>query len=298
MKKLFSLLFLLCTLCVTAQAQIGGLTCACKPVVSVSVSNITFTSATVSWVPASGQSASCTYLIMVTDLTNSSGSFSTQTSGSFTYNITGLAPGHNYQVSVAINVSGTLGCVGLPVSASFTTPGSYCSSSSTTTGSFITMQYFWFDMNMSSTTNRIWPNGTVVAVPPGAPYVAMPNTVILHKNQTVSNAMGIYFQAHNTTIPPYTIFQNLWVDFDQNGVFDSFEKISSGSLVNSSSTPPALSGYGVSFTSTSFLSPAPIPNITANGLKARLTLSINQNVGPCSFFGEGQVVDFWVNVIP
>lgn len=295
MKKLFALLLFLCALGVTAQAQIGGTTCACKPVSSVSVSNITFTTAIVTWVPASGQGRSCTYIIMVSDLTNPSASFSTQTSGSFTYNITGLAPGHNYQVSVAINVSGTTGCVGLPVYASFTTPGSYCSSSSTTTGSFITMQYFWFDTNMPSSTNRFWPNG--ITSVPGSPYLALSNTIPLHKNQIVSNAMGIYFQAHSNTIPPYVIYQNLWVDFDQNGVFDSYENISSGSYTYASSTPPSSTAYGLSMSS-SFTPSAPIPNITVNGLKARLTLSVNQNVGPCTFFGEGQVIDFWVDVIP
>lgn len=290
MKRALCFILFLCSIGTLVHAQ-----CNCVPVSSVSVSSVTTNTATVTWTPAFGQTRSCIFVVSVQNLSAGTPAVQTQVSGSPTYNMTGLIPGDNYRVSVYINNT-TQGCNGAPVSAIFTTTGSYCSASSATSGNFITMQYLWLDEN---TSNKIWPNGVMTNVSPGPPYVSMPNILTLQKNQTVINAMGIYFQAHSNTIPPFTLYENLWIDFDRNGVFDTYEHVSSGSFVYASSSPPSSTGGGVDISGpTTFLPYMAIPNLTASGLKARFILSVNQDTGPCSSFGEGQVVDFRVSLVP
>ncbi|RQO30045.1 hypothetical protein DBR32_10660 [Taibaiella sp. KBW10] len=281
------------------SAQIGIVDCRCVPVSSVSISNITTTSATVTWVPTFNQSRNCIFVIDIQNLSNPSASVSLQVSGTTTYNMPNLAPGNNYKVSVYIN-NNTSGCVGRPVDASFTTLSStYCSSSSTTTHSYLTLQYLRLNNGyIGMSPSWITPNGSISAPSTGSPYVFIATPVNVPKNTVITNDFGIYYQAHTNTIPPYILYLNIWIDFDNNGVFDSYERVSSGSLTSSSSTPPNTMGGGVSYASAGQIQSIAIPNMTASNVRARMTLSVNQNVGPCSSFAEGQVVDFKINIIP
>ncbi len=291
MKKILTLMAVALTL--TTYGDDGRTSCQCGPVSSVNVTNTTTTSATVNWTLGTGQTASCTFVVSVDDLTAAVGVSMTQVSGSTAYNITGLTPGHNYKVGVYIsNIPGQ--CVGRPVSKNFTTLGGngYCASGSISTGNAFTLQYLWLDFGISG--NNLLPNGQVSAPSPGASYVPMPNIITLHKNQTVTNAMGIYYQPNSST-SGFTIYENLWIDYNQNGVFDATEKVMSGSITGSSWA--AYSSWGQDY-SAPITPNFTVPNFTANRLNARFILSLNQNVGPCDYFTEGQVIDFGVKIVP
>ncbi len=94
--------------------------------------------------------------------------------------------------------------------------------------------------------------------------------------------------------PGGTLYQKLWVDLNQDYIFDFNELLFSNSFT-------VAAGSGVpnpnplldcnSYDLPGFV----FPDIEGCGLRARYILTLDPNAGPCSTFQTGQVVDFTIN---
>ena len=94
-----------------------------------------------------------------------------------------------------------------------------------------------------------------------------------------------------------TIYERIWIDFDQNSSFDYYELVFSNSHYMSGGTGapnpnPLLDCGSWDFPGFTF------PDREACGLRARYIITTDPFVGPCSTFSTGQVVDFTINSMP
>lgn len=304
MKKILLICFIACfAIPMFGQKQ----TCNCVGVQSVTVSNITNNSATVSWNPSTGQASTCLFVVEVRNLTYAT-STSYQVIGT-AFNLTGLMSGCTYNVSVSIN--NVLNCIGPKVySNNFNTTGSsYCIPTSNNVFNKYFIQNFAFEQ--TSGINYIYPNPYVGSYyTEGNSYAYQSTeTQILKKNTYANNlfSWGIVCNGSNI-IPSTTIYLTIWIDYNNNHIFEASEKVNEGynSFTTGSAScgsVPSNQGYGIASVSPasmptlvqSFL----VPNITANNLRGRCIYSVDQPIsGPCMNLSNGQIIDFPVNIIP
>ncbi|MHA7058742.1 M14 family zinc carboxypeptidase [Aquimarina sp. M1] len=186
------------------------------------------------------------------------------TSASVNTTISGLNPNSEYTLRVvAKDAAGNSSLASDPVT--FTTTGvviTYCSSQ----GNNINDEYIDYVSvggidNTSAATNGYtdYTNQTGV-IPYGQ------NAIVLSLNYTGT---------------VYTEYWNVWIDFDQNGTFDSAEKI-----VSESTRSEANQSYN--FT---------VPSSALTGTtRMRVTLKYNAVATPCENFTYGEVEDYTINI--
>ena len=224
---------------------------------TASASNVTQTSATISW-------AASTDNVGVTGYDLYRGSTLVASTTATSRNVSGLSANTSYTYSV--RAKDAAGNESSARSVSFTTLSnqvSYCASS----GSRVT--YEWIDyVAFGGMTNTSGANGgygdftsKVATVAPGS------------TNQLVFSA--------GFSGSSYTEFFTVWIDFNQNGTFESSEEVVAGS----SSSAGNLSA-NVSVPS----------NAVLGNTRMRVSMKYNSKSSACESFGDGEVEDYTVNI--
>lgn len=190
-------------------------------------------------------------------VTNGSGT------GSFTANMTGLAANTTYYVrAYAINSQGTA----YGIQQTFTTSAgtvTYCASK----GSNST--YEWIDLVQFAGINRTSGNDGGYK-----DMTSLQGTVALGSTNT------IYFSAGFGS-SSYTEYWAAWIDFNQNGTFDTDEKVVSGSSSSSATLSATVT----------------IPSTAKLGAtRMRVSMKYNAAQTACETFSYGEVEDYTVNI--
>ncbi|HOZ13243.1 MAG TPA: M6 family metalloprotease domain-containing protein [Tenuifilaceae bacterium] len=190
-------------------------------------------------------------------VTNGSGT------GSFTANMTGLAANTTYYVrAYAINSQGTA----YGIQQTFTTSAgtvTYCASK----GSNST--YEWIDLVQFAGINRTSGNDGGYK-----DMTSLQGTVALGSTNTIYLSAGFGSSS-------YTEYWAVWIDFNQNGTFDTDEKLVSGSSSSSATLSATVT----------------IPSTAKLGAtRMRVSMKYNAAQTACETFSYGEVEDYTVNI--
>ena len=190
-------------------------------------------------------------------VTNGSGT------GSFTANMTGLAANTTYYVrAYAINSQGTA----YGIQQTFTTYAgtvTYCASK----GSNST--YEWIDLVQFAGINRTSGNDGGYK-----DMTSLQGTVALGSTNTIYLSAGFGSSS-------YTEYWAVWIDFNQNGTFDTDEKLVSGSSSSSATLSATVT----------------IPSTAKLGAtRMRVSMKYNAAQTACETFSYGEVEDYTVNI--
>ncbi|MDH6251135.1 hypothetical protein M2347_000862 [Chryseobacterium sp. H1D6B] len=245
--------------------------CTAAPPAPLIISNLTATTATVSWIPAAGATYVLRYRVGAT------GAWTTvnlTTPPVNIYNITGLIEQTGYQVQVATVCSGTQGA--FSASTTFTTPPlSYCQMTGTGTTDYIS-------------------NVTITPVNPGIPamnntsvqtnYInyATPATLITLDIGSANNKISV---AKGWTGATQSDAVSAWIDYNRNGVFEANEQI----LTSAASTTTPVTNL---FT---------VPATAYNGpLNTTMRVVLKRTSAPvlCQNAVNGEVEDYAVKLRP
>ncbi|WP_370897681.1 fibronectin type III domain-containing protein [Chryseobacterium gossypii] len=202
--------------------------CTTAPPTNITVTNLTATTATISWIPATGATYVLRYRL------SPSGTWTTVniTAAPFnTYTITGLTEQTAYDFQIATVCSGSQGS--FSATNTFTTPAlSYCQMTGTGTNDFIS-------------------NVTVTPINPGIPamnntsvqtnYISYntPDTLITLDIGSTGNKISV---AKGWAGATNSDAVSAWIDFNRNGVFETSEQILSSA---SSTTTPVTALFSV-----------------------------------------------------
>lgn len=275
---------------VTFSTTHDGLPCYdCVQPTSLAITNITSTSADVSWTSGS----TCNeFELYVTNNTTYSTTIIPVTGTSYT--LTSLTPGTSYLIAVAQKtyILPPVSCI--PIDQTFITEP--CSDfTQSISHAYVNRVYIAEAYTITQTTIPYspWPS-------PGLPSNVGPYM----KNNTVYNiakntTMGL---AWDDCMLPYssnaTGYISVWLDLNNNNTFESSEKVfySTSSYGNSISSfscysraiPVSPSGPGKTYTT---------PNATMYNVKGRFIISMGNDPNPCGPISDGQVLDFFVNIL-
>lgn len=226
---------------------------------NVAASNITQTTATISWSASTDNLAVTGYEVF-------SGSTSIGTVTGTSANITGLTANTSYTYTVkAKDAAGNSSASSSAVT--FTTLSnqvSYCDSK----GNRVT--YEWIDnVELGGMTNATGANGG---------YGDFTSKVATLAQGSSTNAMIVSAGFRSSS---YTEHWAVWIDFNQNGTFESSEKVVSGS---SSSANNLSANVAV---------PA---NAVLGNTRMRVSMKYNSAQTACETFADGEVEDYTVNI--
>lgn len=247
--------------------------CVNTPPTNITVSNISATSANVSWTPAAG----ATYVLRYRSLPG--GTWTTvnlTTPLTNTYIIDSLLELTQYEVEIAtICNAGPAGAFSTPVS--FTTPGvSWCAHAA----QYTSATYGWIS--------------NVTVNPVGSAILNNTSTQSQYTDYTTNPALGLTLvrNTQNNSISigktwpgtQYGNYTNVWIDFNRDGIFDTSELIYTS---GSNATSPVTGTFNV-------------PATTYNGPNAtrmRVVVSYASTAGACSGNTYGEVEDYAVKFI-
>jgi len=232
----------------------------CNVAASLVASNITTSSATLSWGAVSGASS---YSVRFRPTGTS-----TWTTGSVTgtsANATGLAAGTTYEFQVSTVCSG--GSSAYSASKTFTTTSAsvaYCTSKGSNSS------YEWIDLVQFGGINQASGNDG-----------GYKDNTALTGNVTRGSSSTIYISAGFAS-SAYTEYWKIWIDLNQNGSFeDSGELLVSGSSSSSGTLSATVT----------------IPATAALGTtRMRVSMKYNAAQTSCETFGYGEVEDYTVNI--
>lgn len=226
--------------------------------VNLSSSGITTSSFTVSW---SAVQNATSYIAEIKPAIG--GSWTAYTAYSPSYTFTGLTAGTQYQVRVAAANSTTQSNYSsiLLVTTIDDNPSEYCSSSglnaSQTYIDFVSL----YDLSNTSGTDGGYGNYTS--------KVANVYTGVL---------TSLYFRTNSLQ----TVYWKVWIDYNQNGTFDSSEEVASVTSTNQAYQMATIT----------------IPSSAASGAtRMRVSAKVGSAPTACEVFGEGEVEDYTVNII-
>jgi chitodextrinase len=226
--------------------------------VSLAASNVTSSSATISWTASTDNVGVTQYEVY------RNGSF-IGNSSTTNYAVSGLSASTTYSFTVkakdaAGNISGFSNALNVTTSDIQLT---YCS----TKGSNV--YYEWIDLvQIGSINNSTVANGGY------ADFTNLSTSLAL--GETVSINLSCGFKSTS-----YTEYWHVWIDWNQNGTFDSSEE-----MVKQSSSSSGTLTY--SFT---------VPGDAITGsTRMRVTMKYNAVATPCETFSYGEVEDYTINV--
>ncbi|MBI9054223.1 MAG: endonuclease [Bacteroidales bacterium] len=225
---------------------------------SLTASNITSSSATISW-NASSDNVGVTEYEIYQNKTLLGNSANTN------YSVTGLSASTQYSYTIkakdaAGNTSALSSTLNVTTSSVQLT---YCS----TIGNNI--NYEWIDLvSIGSINNVTTANGGY------ADFTNLSTTVSPGTNISINVSCG--FKSSS-----YTEYWHIWIDWNQNGTFDSNEEMATGS---SSSAGTLTYNFTVPTTA------------LAGTTRMRVTMKYNSAATPCETFSYGEVEDYTINV--
>lgn len=251
--------------------------CTTNPPANISVGQLTPTSATVSWLPASG----ATYIVRYR--TTPSGTWQVvnlTTPLTSNYVMTGLTELTAYEVQVLTVCNGTQGAYS--PSYPFTTPAiSYCTASANYADEFIS--------NVTVTPNgmpQMVSNSVIgTAAPYYSDYTNDPTRLVTFIRGLPNNVVSVKRDWPGTVYGNATV---VWIDWNRNGTFEDSERV----LNQASNTTPIN-------TSAPFAVPTVAQGAYAGNLNLRMRVIIQEFSTPsaCGAFSYGEVEDYSVKLI-
>ncbi|MDQ2178988.1 S8 family serine peptidase [Marinifilum sp. D714] len=224
----------------------------------ITASNITSSSFSINW---NSVATATSYDI---DIREQGGNWSSFNTTSASYDYTGANASTTYEYRLRANNS--FGSSDYSSTYNLTTNAAslnYCSSKGNNSS------YEWIDLVQLGNIDNSTGNDSGYA-----DYTNLSTDLVPGSSQT------IYFSAGFRS-SSYTEFWHVWIDFNQNGTFDSNELMVSGS----SSSSGTLSE---TFT---------VPNDASLGnTRMRVTMKYNSAADPCETFSYGEVEDYTVNI--
>ncbi len=225
---------------------------------NVSASNITKNSFTVSW---NSVSAATSYTVQVRE---TGGSWSDNSVSAITYNHTGATPATTYEYRVkAVNAGGSSNYSTTKSLTTLNDDISYCSSK----GKNVSDEYIDY-VSLGGMTNTTAANGGY------GDFTSKEATIARGATERLRVSAGFTGSA-------YTEYWAAWIDFDKDGVFESTEKVLTGS---SSSSGTLYDDFTV-------------PSDAVIGkTRMRVSMKYNSAQTACETFNYGEVEDYTVNI--
>lgn len=232
----------------------------CSVPTGLSVSGVTASAATASWNSVGGAN---NYNLQIR--VNPSGSWTTFTTTSTSYNFSGLTASTSYDVRVRANCTG--GSSGYSAIVTFTTAagGSYCASAGNSCSQEWIRRVRAGSIDRSSGCDGGYYDGTHLST-----------------NMSKGNYNLIYFQAGRNG-GSRRFYWRVWVDLNQNGSFDD---------------PGELRISGYSNSTRLLYAWLYIPSSATNGqTRMRVSMRYGGYPGSCGNFSRGEVEDYTINIV-
>ncbi|WP_144281740.1 GEVED domain-containing protein [Chryseobacterium echinoideorum] len=251
--------------------------CTTSAPTGVTVSNVTPTTAVVSWVPSIG----ATYVVRYRELP--SGAWITAnvtTPLASSYTIPGLVESTQYEVEVATICGGTQGAFSTAVP--FTTPAlSYCTSNPTST----TVYEYISNVTVNPTGGTPMVSNSATPPPFYSDYTTDPARLITLYRGTANNSISVTKTYPNSL---WNASARAWIDFNRNGVFEDSERIldtpsNQTALVNGTFSVPGTAAQGA------YMGNLPV--------RMRVILRESGLPDPCGTFSYGEVEDYNVKLV-
>ena len=221
--------------------------------------NVTISSATISWNGSTDNVAVTGYDVY------KDGSL-LGTTATTSYNVTGLVKTTTYAFTVkAKDAAGNISAASNALNVTTLTPQlDYCASNGKNSS------YEWIDLvQLAEINNATGDDGGY------KDYTAQIATIAIGSTERVTVSCG--FKSSS-----YTEFWNVWIDYNQDGVFADSEKVMTGS---SSSSANLYNDFNV-------------PTDAALGnTRMRVSMKYNANGTSCESFSYGEVEDYTVNIV-
>ena len=221
--------------------------------------NVTISSATISWNGSTDNVAVTGYDVY------KDGSL-LGTTATTSYNVTGLVKTTTYAFTVkAKDAAGNISAASNALNVTTLTPQlDYCASNGKNSS------YEWIDLvQLAEINNATGDDGGY------KDYTAQIATIAIGSTERVTVSCG--FKSST-----YTEFWNVWIDYNQDGVFADSEKVMTGS---SSSSANLYNDFNV-------------PTDAALGnTRMRVSMKYNANGTSCELFSYGEVEDYTVNIV-
>lgn len=264
-----------------------GLPCYdCDMPTALSVTNITGTGAYISWTSGS---ACNDFEIYVFDNTHST--LNTYSTTGTSYTLSGLTPGTSYSIMVSERNYGypPVSCIGATEDF-ITEPCSFTFDPSDLVTEAYAGGIIYHPVSSSSGLMILNP-GCIPAMT-GCPskytrYLQQTYITSLNKNTTYSFTLWLH---QFPSAPGATYYKSIWLDLNQNNIFESSEKISSNYTVGSNTSSTSFYGFNDN------VGTIALPNSTLYGVKGRMILSFGSDPDPCGPITDGQVIDFVVDI--
>lgn len=244
--------------------------CTVAPPTGITVSNLTSTTATVSW----NANANATYQVRYRSLPG--GTYTTVNIPALTntYTIPGLTELGNYEVEVATICGGTQGAWSTPVS--FTTPVlSYCTATSTSVADgYIT------NVTVNATNSYTMSSNSGSSF--YTDYSTDPARLITFVKNSTGNTVSVTKTWPGTQ---WSFGTGVWIDYNRNGVFETTEQVLTSP---SNTTSPVVSpGFTIP------------PGVYNGTLTTRMRVVIRESASPtaCGSFTWGEVEDYAVRFV-
>lgn len=240
----------------------------------VTVSNMTATTAYVSWMPAAGATYSIRYRVGTTGAWLPSATGQVLAAGVSYYTITGLSESTAYQVQVMTTCNGTAGAWG--ASVPFTTPPlTYCPMVGGGTNDHIA------NVTVSPTGQAVMSN---TSVQNGYTLYNTPATLINLEIGSANNQISV-----GKGWTPGSTFSDAvtaWIDYNRDGFFTDAERI----LISAANTTTPVTA---TFT-------VPATGVYTGTLNTTLRVVLNRNTAPvmCQNPANGEVEDYYVKLRP
>lgn len=240
----------------------GSAPAPCNTPAGLSASNITSSSATLSWGAVSGAAG-----YDVRYKATSSSTWTTTSTTSTSLSVSGLSASTQYEFQVRTQCSGSTSNYSssytFATSGSTPPPSSYCSANGNND------YYFWIDYvglnNMTNTTGKDGGYGDYTS-----------KTATITKGATERLYISAGYRSTR-----YTVYWRIWIDFDGNGSFDADEVIVEGSSSSASQL------YG-DFT---------VPTSAITGTtRMRVSMKYGSYASSCGSFSYGEVEDYTVSI--
>ena len=252
--------------------------CTVDPPANIAVSNLTVSSATISWTLGLGATYILRYKVAGTTVWTT---VNITSAPLYLHNLTNLSENTTYEFEVATICGGVTSSYSS--TATFTTPSlTYCTSGPTST----TVYEYMSNVTVSPTGMAPMVSNSATPPPFYTDYSTDPTRQITMIRGTANNSISI------TRVWPGTLYSSIskaWIDYNRNGVFENNEVIintaaNTTSVVSNTFTIPA----------------AGSPQMYSGNLPVKMRVILSETAtspNPCGTFSYGEVEDYYVKFI-
>ncbi|CAM1345760.1 GEVED domain-containing protein [Tenacibaculum crassostreae] len=230
---------------------------------SFAASSVTQTSLTLGWVASTDNVGVAGYDVY-------QGATKLATVTTTTYNVTGLTAATAYTFSVkakdAAGNESAASTVNVTTQDNTPTPVNYCTSKGNRNS------YEWIDKVVIGGISNVTGAGATGY----SDFTSQVGTLVRGTTNSITLSAG--FRSSS-----YTEFWGVWIDFNQNGVFEDSERVTSGSSSSSGD-----------IVDSTVIVPS---NAVLGNTRMRVSMKYNSNQTACETFADGEVEDYTINIV-